>query len=246
MQLRRRGGRRRWRRTCRPATWWSASRPCRSAPPPGWPTLVAEVTPGAVLAWNPEFLREGYAVQDTLHPDRLVYGLPAGADGELARRLLDEVYASRAGRRHPAGGHRLPDRGAGQGGGERVPGHQDLLHQRDGRGLRGQRRRRHQTRRRDRPRRPDRPASSSTPGSGSAAAACPRTSARSWPGPASWAPATRSASCRRSTQINMRRRVRMVDLAREVCGGSIIGRRIAVLGRGVQARTATTSATRRR
>jgi UDPglucose 6-dehydrogenase len=31
-------------------------------------------------------------------------------------------------------------------------------------------------------------------------------------------------------QINMRRRVRMVDLAREVCGGSIIGRRVAVLG----------------
>ena len=30
--------------------------------------------------------------------------------------------------------------------------------------------------------------------------------------------------------INMRRRVRMVDLAREECGGSIAGRRIAVLG----------------
>ena len=30
--------------------------------------------------------------------------------------------------------------------------------------------------------------------------------------------------------INMRRRVRMVDLAREVCDGSIVGRRIAVLG----------------
>ena len=30
--------------------------------------------------------------------------------------------------------------------------------------------------------------------------------------------------------INMRRRVRMVDLAREECGGSIVGRRIAVLG----------------
>ena len=30
--------------------------------------------------------------------------------------------------------------------------------------------------------------------------------------------------------INMRRRVRMVDLAREICGGSIVGRRIAVLG----------------
>jgi len=30
--------------------------------------------------------------------------------------------------------------------------------------------------------------------------------------------------------INMRRRVRMVDLAREVCGGSVVGRNVAVLG----------------
>ncbi|MCU1616643.1 MAG: rkpK, partial [Frankiales bacterium] len=55
--------------------------------------LVAERVPGALLAWNPEFLREGFAVQDTLHPDRLVYGLADGADGETARALLDEVYA---------------------------------------------------------------------------------------------------------------------------------------------------------
>jgi UDPglucose 6-dehydrogenase len=55
--------------------------------------LFGEKVPGTLLAWNPEFLREGFAVQDTLHPDRLVYGLPAGADGETARGLLDEVYA---------------------------------------------------------------------------------------------------------------------------------------------------------
>jgi UDPglucose 6-dehydrogenase len=42
------------------------------------------------LAWNPEFLREGHAIEDTLHPDRLVYGVssPAAAD------RLDEVYAA--------------------------------------------------------------------------------------------------------------------------------------------------------
>lgn len=47
---------------------------------------------GALLAWNPEFLREGFAVADTLQPDRIVYGLPdEGRDD--AQRLLDEIYA---------------------------------------------------------------------------------------------------------------------------------------------------------
>ena len=55
--------------------------------------LVHEKVPGAMLAWNPEFLREGFAVQDTLHPDRLVYGLPEGDDAATAHALLDEVYA---------------------------------------------------------------------------------------------------------------------------------------------------------
>ncbi|MEK6342580.1 MAG: UDP-glucose/GDP-mannose dehydrogenase family protein [Curtobacterium sp.] len=55
---------------------------------------VEQAVPGATLVWNPEFLREGFAVQDTISPDRLVYGVPAGAAGERATAVLDEVYAT--------------------------------------------------------------------------------------------------------------------------------------------------------
>ncbi|RVU16707.1 UDP-glucose/GDP-mannose dehydrogenase family protein [Streptomyces antnestii] len=41
------------------------------------------------VAWNPEFLREGFAVQDTLRPDRLV----AGIQSRRADETLREVYA---------------------------------------------------------------------------------------------------------------------------------------------------------
>ncbi|MDO8107205.1 UDP-glucose/GDP-mannose dehydrogenase family protein [Isoptericola sp. b441] len=49
---------------------------------------------GARLAWNPEFLREGFAVDDTLRPDRLVYGVPDGEPGRQATATLDSVYAT--------------------------------------------------------------------------------------------------------------------------------------------------------
>lgn len=46
------------------------------------------VNPGADLAWNPEFLREGFAVEDTLRPNRLVVGVT----NDNAENILKEVY----------------------------------------------------------------------------------------------------------------------------------------------------------
>jgi UDPglucose 6-dehydrogenase len=66
----------------------------KSTVPVGTAAALAErVTPtGATLVWNPEFLREGWAVQDTVDPDRLVAGVPSGEAGERAADILREVY----------------------------------------------------------------------------------------------------------------------------------------------------------
>ncbi|MGA4689312.1 UDP-glucose dehydrogenase family protein [Rhodococcus sp. AB351] len=45
------------------------------------------------VAWNPEFLREGFAVEDTLHPDRMVLGLDRDRPGR-AEEVAREVYAN--------------------------------------------------------------------------------------------------------------------------------------------------------
>jgi UDPglucose 6-dehydrogenase len=47
---------------------------------------------GAEVAWNPEFLREGYAVRDSLAPDRFVFGV--GSGGGRGADLLGQVYAT--------------------------------------------------------------------------------------------------------------------------------------------------------
>ena len=49
---------------------------------------LAESAPHADLAWNPEFLREGFAVEDTLTPNRLVVGVV----NDRAEKILKEVY----------------------------------------------------------------------------------------------------------------------------------------------------------
>ncbi|MEV8635696.1 UDP-glucose/GDP-mannose dehydrogenase family protein [Streptosporangium sp. NPDC051023] len=55
--------------------------------------LIRDLAPAgeeAVLAWSPEFLREGHAVEDTLRPDRLVFGRADGDERSVA--ALREVY----------------------------------------------------------------------------------------------------------------------------------------------------------
>ena len=49
---------------------------------------LATSAPQSDLAWNPEFLREGFAVEDTLTPNRLVIGVA----NDRAEEILKEVY----------------------------------------------------------------------------------------------------------------------------------------------------------
>ncbi|MEY3733094.1 MAG: hypothetical protein RL347_453 [Actinomycetota bacterium] len=64
----------------------------KSTVPVGTAAGIADTvaTTGAHVAWNPEFLREGHAVEDTLRPDRLVFGVGDAAD----EAVLREVYAA--------------------------------------------------------------------------------------------------------------------------------------------------------
>jgi UDPglucose 6-dehydrogenase len=70
----------------------------KSTVPAGTAERLAEMIAAArggelELAWNPEFLREGFAVEDTLTPDRLVFGVPAGEPGRRAESQLRAAFA---------------------------------------------------------------------------------------------------------------------------------------------------------
>ena len=67
----------------------------KSTVPVGTAAGLVDKLGGRALVWSPEFLREGFAVADTLHPDRLVYGLPDDpATACRAQNALDQVYES--------------------------------------------------------------------------------------------------------------------------------------------------------
>lgn len=62
----------------------------KSTVPAGTAARLAEpiAAAGGDLVWNPEFLREGFAVADTLRPDRIVMGV----DSDRAAKVMAEVY----------------------------------------------------------------------------------------------------------------------------------------------------------
>jgi UDPglucose 6-dehydrogenase len=194
--------------------------------------LAAEVRsaqPEAILAWNPEFLREGHAVTDTSKPDRLVYGVPDDSDGRRATQILDRVYA----RIRAAGTpvivtdyttaelvkvaansflatkisfiNAMAELCEATGG--------DVIQLADAIGH-DARIGRHFL----------------NAGLGFGGGCLPK-DIRAFMARAGELGVDQALTFLREVDsINMRRRVRMVDLAREVCGGSIVGRRIAVLG----------------
>lgn len=55
----------------------------------------------ATLVWNPEFLREGRAIQDSIAPDRIVLGVPSGDHGEQAEMVFRGVF-------HPSAANGTP------------------------------------------------------------------------------------------------------------------------------------------
>ena len=184
---------------------------------------------GATLVWNPEFLREGFAVQDTLHPNRLVYGVPAGTPGENATAILNEVYAAPLADGAPlvvtdyataelvkvAANSFLATKISFinamaelcEATGADVTGLADAIgyDERIGRKF-------------------------LNAGLGFGGGCLPK-DIRAFMARAGELGVDQALSFLREVDsINMRRRVRMVDLAREVCRGSIVGRRVAVLG----------------
>ena len=145
--------------TSRGSAPWSTSCPTdgdhvlvmKSTVPAGTGDSIRRDLPGLAYVSCPEFLKEGSAVDDFMHPDRVVIGADPG-DEDAADAVAGALRAAR--RRDPP--HRRRQRRDDQARLQRLPGDQDLLHQRDRQRLRGGRRRRRRGRPRHGPRRADR------------------------------------------------------------------------------------------
>jgi UDPglucose 6-dehydrogenase len=188
--------------------------------------------PGEVrLVWNPEFLREGFAITDTLRPDRFVYGVaePGSAEADADVAVLDGVYATALSSGTP---RLVTDLATAElvkvaanaflatkisfinamsevceaAGGDVVAlaeaiGHDDRI----GHKFLG-------------------------PGVGFGGGCLPK-DIRAFMARAGELGADQALTFLREVDaINLRRRSRMVDLAREGCGGTFLGRRVGVLG----------------
>ncbi|MBB6628519.1 UDP-glucose/GDP-mannose dehydrogenase family protein [Nocardioides sp. KIGAM211] len=190
---------------------------------------IAEVHPDVELIWNPEFLREGFAVEDTLRPDRFVYGHADTEAGRAAAGQLDEVYAVALASGTPkivadlataqlvkvAANSFLATKisfiNAMAELCEATGADVTLLADAIGHDNRIGRR-------------------FLNAGVGFGGGCLPK-DIRAFMARAGELGVDQALTFLREVDsINMRRRVRMVDLAREVCGGSIVGRRVAVLG----------------
>lgn len=190
---------------------------------------MQQAQPGALLAWNPEFLREGHAVEDTLRPNRIVYGVTADEAGAQATSLLNEVYAHALAQDTPLV---VTDYATAQL--VKVAANSFLatkisfinamaeLCEATGGDV---------TRLADAIGYDDRIGRKFLNAGLGFGGGCLPKDIRAFMARAGELGADQALTFLREVDsINMRRRVRMVDLAREVCDGSIVGRKIAILG----------------
>lgn len=66
----------------------------KSTVPVGTAAELADILGNVHLVWNPEFLREGFAVEDTLHPDRIVLGVRHASDADAVKDIYQATIAT--------------------------------------------------------------------------------------------------------------------------------------------------------